>query len=63
MGDGGIATPGNALPLYEMYPNIDLDVETLSPEALGARELGHLRFFSRSNRDAWHIVADWFDQQ
>jgi predicted alpha/beta hydrolase len=61
--DDDIATPGNALPLYEMYPNIDLDVETLDPEALGARELGHLRFFSRSNRDAWHIVADWFDQQ
>ncbi|MCB9639966.1 MAG: alpha/beta fold hydrolase [Myxococcales bacterium] len=61
--DDKIATKDNALPLYALYQHAQIDVEIITPQQFSYEELGHLNFFSRSKRDAWHIVPQWLDQQ
>ena len=58
--DDDIATPENAYPVYRQYHRADVDIEMLSPGQLGLKELGHHRIFSRSNREAWSLISDWF---
>jgi predicted alpha/beta hydrolase len=60
--DDDVATRKNAEALYALYPHAQIDIEILHPARFGCKELGHLRFFSRTNRPAWHVVADFFDR-
>lgn len=56
--DDEVATEANARPLYDLYPNADVNLRIIRPSEFDVKELGHMSFFSRKNRDAWTILLD-----
>lgn len=60
--DDNIATESNARPLYNMYPNANVQVRTLKPQDYDLAELGHMHFFSRRKKEAWTALLEAFAQ-
>ena len=57
--DDPIATIQNATPLYACFPNISLEVRSLSPAAYQLKEIGHIGFFAKGMQPLWSNVTRW----
>lgn len=59
--DDDVATHVNAQGFYACYPNARIQERVLTPDEFGLDSLGHVAFFSRTNRAAWDVVPPWFE--
>ncbi len=59
--DDSIANETTVAALLRMYASLTPTVRWFSPEQVGAREIGHLGFFTLARRDLWHNVSDQLD--
>lgn len=60
--DDPLATRENATPLYACFPNISLEVRSISPSAYDLKAIGHLRFFAKDMQPLWSNVTRWLSQ-
>lgn len=59
--DDPIANETTVAALFRMYASLVPTERRITPAEIGASEIGHMGFFSRSRRELWHHVADYFD--
>lgn len=59
--DDPIANEQTVAALFRMYASLVPTERRIAPAEIGMSEIGHLGFFSRSRRELWHLVADYFD--
>ena len=60
--DDPIANESTVSALLRMYASLVPVERRISPDEIGASEIGHLGFFSRSRRELWRHVASYFDE-
>lgn len=58
--DDDIANIDNVHDMVSVFPNMAAEIETLSPSAHDVREIGHMKFFSRTCSHLWPKVSDYF---
>lgn len=59
--DDGIANLPNVKEMVSVYPNSKSKIVTLDPARIGLKEIGHMKFFTRKNRDLWTYALDWLN--
>ncbi|GAB3255745.1 alpha/beta hydrolase family protein [Chitinimonas naiadis] len=57
--DHGFAPPRTVANLLQQFSAARIDHRTLSPKAMGLRQIGHFNFFRRQNAVLWAPVRDW----
>jgi predicted alpha/beta hydrolase len=60
--DDPIANESTVAALLRMYASLVPTERRISPEEIGAAEIGHLGFFASSRRELWRHVAGYFDE-
>jgi len=61
--DDFIANKKNVADMKVVFPHLQLREKTLNPKELGKNEIGHMKFFSRRNKDLWSLALDWLNEQ
>lgn len=57
--DDPIAIAANVRDMIGVYTKSKSEMRTLKPKEEGVREIGHMKFFSKSNQQLWKIAVDW----
>lgn len=60
--DDDIANYEHVKDMVRVYSKIKAKILTLDPAKLNCEEIGHMKFFSRKNKQLWHMVTDWLEQ-
>ena len=59
--DDPIANQLNVSEMISVFPQAKSNILKLEPSKLGMREIGHMRFFSRSSQHLWPLVTSFFE--
>lgn len=57
--DDDIANLANVQDMLRVFPNMNADIQTLTPADYNVAEIGHMGFFSRRCQPLWPLVADY----
>lgn len=60
--DDPIANLANVKDMIRVYTQIESEIVTLEPKALGHGSIGHMQFFSSKKKDLWPMALDWLDE-
>ena len=61
--DDPIANQMNVEEMISVFPQASSERLKLEPSEFGMKEIGHMRFFSRSSQKLWPMVTDFFEDR
>ncbi|WP_281556972.1 alpha/beta fold hydrolase [Thalassomonas sp. RHCl1] len=60
--DDDIAIDDNVADMLSVFKKLKVDTLTVSPQAHGLDEIGHMKFFSRKSKSLWQHAINWLEQ-
>jgi predicted alpha/beta hydrolase len=57
--DDDIAISENVDDMIRVYPQLKSTKQTMVPAEFGLKEIGHMKFFSKHNKQLWQMAIDW----
>lgn len=60
--DDDIANLKNVKDMIRIFTKMKAKIITLDPKETGHKEIGHMKIFSRKNKDLWQIALDWLNK-
>ena len=60
--DDDIANNENVKDMIRVFPNLKTTTQTLNPIEYELKEIGHMKFFSKSSKKLWDIAIDWLEK-
>lgn len=61
--DDDIASLSNVQDMIRVFPKLPAEITSLNPEDYGFKDIGHMKFFSRSRKELWPLALEWLQQQ